>query len=426
MNSRLTIGLVVFITALTFYVATLAPTVEWGDFGGFQTRVSIGELELAPYGHPLWNLIARPFTWLPFGDSAFRVNLSSAFFASLTLLVLWFTLPALTQSRTASILAILALAISHTFWTYSVLPKAYTLTLFILALGLLLLLRWRESPRAWPIVAVGVLLGLGIMNHLVVATAVPGYTVFVLWHSRRRLGDMLRFAVGVAGGLAPYFYLLSTTPTKGSDTLTSVMSYVTKFAQLLATPPELLTGIAFTAANVAYQFLLLTPVALWGWWRMWRDDRSLAAALMMIFAGDVAFVLVPVAPPIMQNWHLFHPAHLALTYPLAYGLAAIAERLRYSRRSAAAQITTGLAAIVVPALLTYFILAPEAARAFHITDRVIPSASCSFPPRQAIIARAVTLKLRSVLCPIGRCFSPTGRRTRPSGIYRLWKVGGLM
>ena len=152
MLTRYRIPFFVFFFSLAFYVATLAPTVQWGDFGGFQTRVSIGELELYPAGHPLWNLVARPFVWfVPFGDDAFRVNLSSAFFAALALATLYLGALRLTGSRSASILAVLALGISHTFWTYAVVPKAYSLTLFILASCILLLQQWRGAePQSGP------------------------------------------------------------------------------------------------------------------------------------------------------------------------------------------------------------------------------------------------------------------------------------
>src|SRR5713226_3241983 len=134
MLTRYRVPLFIFVVSLIFYIVTLAPTVQWGDFGGFQTRVSIGELELHPFGHPLWNLVARPFVWLiPFGDDAFRVNLSSAFFASLALVMLYLGALRITGSRAASLLSVLALGISHTFWTYAVVPKAYSLTLFILS-----------------------------------------------------------------------------------------------------------------------------------------------------------------------------------------------------------------------------------------------------------------------------------------------------
>ena len=217
-RNRFVIPALIFASSLLLYIATLAPSVEWGDFGGYETRITIGELELAPQGHPLWNLISRPFPLLPFGDAAFRVNLSSAFFASLALVILYAGLMRLTHSPTASLIAVAALALSHTFWTYAVVPKAYSLTLLILGLCIFWLHEWRDLQTRWRIASVGVLMGLGVMNHLIVITALPGMAIFLLWHSRRRMIDAATFAVSFAIGLAPYVYLLSSAPAKSATT----------------------------------------------------------------------------------------------------------------------------------------------------------------------------------------------------------------
>ncbi|MCA1554366.1 MAG: DUF2723 domain-containing protein, partial [Chloroflexi bacterium] len=297
---RLPVPVLIFVAAMAFYAATLAPTVEWGDFGGFQTRVSLGELELHPFGHPLWNLLARPFVWLvPFGDDAFRVNLSSAFFASLALAMLYLGALHITHSRAASALTVLALGVSHTFWTYAVVPKAYSLTLFILATCILLLLQWREKRAAWRIALISALLGLGVMNHLLILTAAPGILLFLIWQSERRARELALFALGFVAGLLPYLVLLGTTPAKGTVVGGFISTYLLKFVELLTSPRDLLIGVGLTAANLGYQFLALTLIGAWGWWLLYRRDRSLALMLLLIFTGDVAFVLIPTDPPVM-------------------------------------------------------------------------------------------------------------------------------
>ncbi len=385
MLTRARIPILIFVISLAFYVATLAPTVQWGDFGGFQTRVSLGELELHPFGHPLWNLLARPFVWfVPFGDDAFRVNLSSAFFASLALVMLYLGALRITFSRVASLFAVLALGVSHTFWTYAVVPKAYSLTLFILSACILLLLQWRDrhtrmssatGPRRAPreaqtqnarIALVAVLTGLGVMNHLVILTALPGLLLFMFWHSRARAKDTLIYAFGFALGLVPYIVLLSTAPDKGIVTGGFVPSFVSKFLEVLLSPSELAKGIGFTVVNLGYQFIFVTFVGAWGWWLLLKRDRSVALMLLLIFLGDMAFVIVPTEPPYMMLWHLYHPAYLAFAYALAVGIHELLQRLG----SDAHWRTAWAVAIVAPVLLIYFILAPAVARAIGLTERL--------------------------------------------------------
>jgi hypothetical protein len=365
-RNRFLIPALIFAASLALYVLTLAPSVEWGDFGGYETRITIGELELAPQGHPLWNLISRPFAWLPFGDAAFRVNLSSAFFAALALVVLYAGLMRLTHSTSASLIAVAALALSHTFWTYAVVPKAYSLTLLILGLCIYWLHEWREHLSLWRVAAVGALMGLGVMNHLIVITALPGMLIFLLWHSRRRLMDIVIFGVSFAIGLAPYLYLLSTAPAKSATTGGFITANLEKFMELLTSPQQLLVGVLLTAANLGYQFLLLTFVGLWGAWLLSKRDRSFALMLLLIYLGDVAFVLIPTDPPVMMHWHLYHPAYLAFAYPLAFGARDLLRRWG----DAPARRLAWAAAIGVPVLLIYFFLAPGVARAMNLTERL--------------------------------------------------------
>ena len=67
------------VTAITsiVYLSTLAPTVAFWDCGEFITtsyRFGVPH----PPGAPLYTLLGRLFSMLPFGEIAFRVNLLSA------------------------------------------------------------------------------------------------------------------------------------------------------------------------------------------------------------------------------------------------------------------------------------------------------------------------------------------------------------
>ena len=65
------------------YVRTLCPTVYVGDSGELiSAAYTLGIAH--PPGYPLYCLLGKLFTFLPFGNIAYRVNLLSAFFASLT------------------------------------------------------------------------------------------------------------------------------------------------------------------------------------------------------------------------------------------------------------------------------------------------------------------------------------------------------
>ncbi|MRR37244.1 DUF2723 domain-containing protein, partial [bacterium] len=62
---------------LAIYLLTLAPSVTFFDSGEFITAIhSLGTAH-SP-GYPFFVNYAKPFTWLPFGSIAFRVNIATA------------------------------------------------------------------------------------------------------------------------------------------------------------------------------------------------------------------------------------------------------------------------------------------------------------------------------------------------------------
>lgn len=172
----------VFAIAMTIYGLTLSPGLSWGggDFARFQTKVFSGELEGNVFGHPMYVILARPFTWLPIGDVAYRVNLASAVFGAAALVFVFQSAWLLTRSTGASFLATGALLISHTYWTYAVLPKPYSLNALLLAISIYLLLAWRDVKRGIYLYYFALLIGLSLLNHLILLITLPAYAVYIL------------------------------------------------------------------------------------------------------------------------------------------------------------------------------------------------------------------------------------------------------
>lgn len=123
------LAILVFSVSLIIYTATLAPGLLWGggDFATFQTRAYLLEIESGIFGHPLWVILTHPFTRIPIRDVAWRANFATAMYGSLALVFVFLVSFELTRSISASLLGTGALMVSHTFWTYAVMPKVYSL-----------------------------------------------------------------------------------------------------------------------------------------------------------------------------------------------------------------------------------------------------------------------------------------------------------
>ncbi|MEW6756306.1 MAG: DUF2723 domain-containing protein, partial [Candidatus Latescibacterota bacterium] len=171
----------VLAASLAIYTLTLCPTVYVEGAGEL-----IGAVHLLgtphPTGYPLFCLVGRLFSaLLPWGSVAWRVNLASAFTASLAAA----SLAALLHSRGvrpwAAWGAGMAFAASRTFWSQAVIAEVYGLGvgLAVVAMGLGLRTTQTRQPR-W-LLATGWAAGLGLAAHLNQVLVWPGLALLLVW-----------------------------------------------------------------------------------------------------------------------------------------------------------------------------------------------------------------------------------------------------
>jgi len=188
-----------FLVAFLVYVRTLAPDVLFGDSGEFQVVARTGGLAHTT-GYPIYLLIARLFTYLPFGSIAYNVNLLSAFMGAIAVGELFLIGRALGIRATYAIAAAVFLFINPIFWWQSVIAEVYAIsTAFFLAFMLCAVVwRNRRNPR-WLAVG-GFLGGLCFGLHFTTLLALPAiilYLVFVKAQKR----EWLTAASGAGAGL---------------------------------------------------------------------------------------------------------------------------------------------------------------------------------------------------------------------------------
>ena len=189
------------VLALALYVRTLYPGLLPGDSGEFQALAYLLS-DSHPTGYPVYLLLARLAVFLPMQDVAYRVNLFSALMAALSVALVYLTGRVLSGSRWAGLLGAAALAVSGSFWSQAVIAEVYTPAAAFLAGLTFLLALWHEQPKPAYLFTAGLLGGLSLGVHLMVALAAPAAAVFLL--SRRpRWRDLWRPALfGLLTGLA--------------------------------------------------------------------------------------------------------------------------------------------------------------------------------------------------------------------------------
>jgi tetratricopeptide (TPR) repeat protein len=226
----------VFFITLLVYIFTLAPTVYFGDSG--ELTAAAYNLGIAhPPGYPLYLLLGKLFMLLvPFGDAAARMNLLSAFFASLTAVLIYLINRALNHGRLISAAVSLTAAFSFTFWTQAVVAEVYTLAALFFCTLILLTLLWLKNQRQLWLLLLALTAGLALTHHVIIALYYPVFLIFILLRQPRLLKNWKLVLKSVSLFLLPlllYLYLPLRSASNPLDdwgnpeTLSSMIEHIT-------------------------------------------------------------------------------------------------------------------------------------------------------------------------------------------------------
>ncbi|MBU1261392.1 DUF2723 domain-containing protein [bacterium] len=138
------IGLLLLCISYFIYLLVLPSTVTFGDSGDFITSAYVLGIP-HPSGYPLYTLINHLFSYIPISNIGMRITLSSAIFASLTSIFLYFLLLKLSVSTLFSISAALSFSFSWTFFRVASYSKTYAMYAFFSILLIFILILWQES-----------------------------------------------------------------------------------------------------------------------------------------------------------------------------------------------------------------------------------------------------------------------------------------
>jgi hypothetical protein len=373
----------VSLVAFVVYLRTLAPGVTFVDSG--ELIVAARNLGVAhPPGTPLYVLLAHLATLLPLGSVAFRANLASAVFAALAAGVACLAAreSVLDRRGTASgpvpqawtgvaplLCAGIFLAFSRTLWWYGTLTEVYTLNTLLLAGIFWLMFRWRRgagSDRFLLLAAALFGLALGV-HHATIGLSLPALAALVIgtaglgFFRGRRLARAA--AVSVSALVLVYSYLPLAArrwPVMNwgdPQTLERIAWHVTGrqyYAYFAVTQESMAREAAAFLSITSRQFGLpwlpiLPALALLGLARLWKRDRSLVAALVLLAAANLGVGLVYAPAEDKDGYYL--PAFLALVLAAAHGGWALLAWAGARRRALAAAV---LVLLPATALLANF------------------------------------------------------------------------
>ncbi len=205
-----------FLIPFVIYLYTLCPTISVHADAAELATVVLAKGIAHPPGYPLFTILAMPFSFLPFGEPAWRVNLASAFFASLTCLAIYLFLERLTKNKPVALAGALTLAFSRFFWHNALISEVFTLNIFLTGLLLLIFQIWREKKEKQWLFLFLLTAGLGLTNHQTIIFIYPLFFIWFLiekgWRNLKWLDYLLALVIFLVG-FSPYFYVVFAAKT---------------------------------------------------------------------------------------------------------------------------------------------------------------------------------------------------------------------
>ncbi|MBE2224183.1 MAG: DUF2723 domain-containing protein, partial [Anaerolineae bacterium] len=177
---------------LPVYLLTMPDAVGQADT--FEFQVVAPQLGIAhPTGYPLYLLLGKLFTLLPINSVAWRLNVGTMVYG-LTAVSLLFVLGCRMKMRgITAVLGATLFGLIPTFWSQAIEAEVYTLHTLFVVLAFLLMReiggwavdseQWTVNSKQWLPIALALVLGLGMTNHLTTVFLLPAAALTLLFSS---------------------------------------------------------------------------------------------------------------------------------------------------------------------------------------------------------------------------------------------------
>ena len=365
-NNRLLDPFLVLACTIPFalYMATLAPSVTFFDSGEFlSAAASLGSAH-SP-GYPLFLMYAKPFTFIPLGNIAFRINVATAFSSSLACLGVYILTTYLLKKeilldndrfntlaiKFAGLAAALSFSFTPRLWLQSNHDKPYPLLAFISAVIFYQLLRWSEQyqegrERPSYIYVCTFLAGLAMAVHQTIVLLLPAWFLMILltdWRMITRVREIIISTAFALLGFSVHLYLplraLQNPLLNWGDSKTFDQFLWHFLRRGYPSEPQKrtveLVWSQIKAFNVPREFTWLgVALLLLGIFFLWKKHRSLLIAYLIsvvTFVSVIAGYLNTAFDTIFLTEEFFTPIYLLTAVLIGAGLYSL---LGYAVRNA--------------------------------------------------------------------------------------------
>ena len=383
-NIRMDIFLILsFVLPFALYMATLAPSVTFFDSGEFMTAAaSLGSAH-SP-GYPLFLMYVKPFTWLPLGNIAFRINVATAVSSSLACLTVYILTFFLLKNevlienqrfnqvtvKLAALAAAVLFGVTPRLWLQSNHDKPYPLLAFIAAIIFFMLLKWQEQYREGVerpsyVYVCTFLAGLAMAVHQTVVLLLPAWFLMITltdWRMVTRAKELLLATAFALLGFSVHLYLplrALSKPLLNWGDVTTVDQFMWHFLRkgYPSEPPirdVALLWAQVSAFNIPREFTWLgAALALLGLVHLWSRNRTVFIAYFVsvaVFLFVIAGYFNTRMEMVFLTEEFFTPLYLLTAVLVGVGLFRL---LAYAVRTARLPEQIGVPVYGVVAMLFF-------------------------------------------------------------------------
>ncbi|MDJ0765378.1 MAG: DUF2723 domain-containing protein [Myxococcota bacterium] len=383
-------SLAAFSVPLAIGMLAASPEPYWLDSPEFTAAVQTLGIPHPP-GHPLYVMLAKPFTLLPFGSIAFRVAVASAVFGALASLLLYKfiknivavcapSLSSLSLTLT-SLTAALVAAVAPGWWFQCVRAEVYSLQI-LLVMGFIypLSLTCVGSFKRKYFYLVAFIAGLGLANHHYIGIVALPAVLPVLIAEAGRIGGwgatLLsgRLIIVALAGLMPYVFLPIRSLSGAAVSLGGVHSWSDFFwvvsakvyqksmvRQHIAPLEDRTLDAVFTMMGELHPIIVI--IAIGGLYFLLRQPRTRLIGLVLVLLAGITLLLRAV-----MGFDPFNPDYYGYMLPVlasfAVGFAVFAAVILGTLQQAIQRRTW------IVGLLAMLLLAVPIIRARHVHARV--------------------------------------------------------
>ncbi len=184
-QERITFHLAWLLPFLLYFIS-LPPGVTWGDSPEL-TNAAMTFGVAHPSGYPLFLILGKLFSLLPFEEPAFGLNLMDALLESGAMLWIYLSIRYLTKKPWIALLAALFVAVTYTIWMHGRIAEVYALNNFFIGAILYFMFRWIEERKLKHLYIMSLFFGLAFTNHLTTVLFFPAVLFLFLSTDPKRL-----------------------------------------------------------------------------------------------------------------------------------------------------------------------------------------------------------------------------------------------